>query len=744
MARTKQTARKSTGGKAPKKQLATTSARGLRSYLTSQQAGGYTKEGKKIKGIFINSENTLNSFRFVRPQTNEDFEAVVKLARVEGLTADEGKRESNLYMRMDFVSKFDGKGIDKYGRPALDVCFVVDISGSMSDQLGDGESSTKLDVAKDCLIAILRQLNPGDRVAVSLFNRAQKNLAPLRPATDSHKKQLIEALGAVYANGGTELGLGLLHGLELLHTHANEQAISSGSSKQEMQQQLQPARMRRVMFMTDMESDAVDEAQVIEHATRFAHQSQPIHTTVVGISVDLSIATVSSIAAIPGAKYVSVCEAEEFMQSVVEDFSYDVSPLAFDIDITLPPGLRFVQASGSAELNQMPSGATTVRLSDEFPVNVDRDNTANGVYLFQLETTSSSSSSSGGGGGGDNQPGISGRKRHPKPPKKPQGKSSGKKEKQEKGHAAELQVSWTSARDGLHKTQIVPLAIPDHLSAGERASPDCDVGLRKAVALTHYVHAMTEYATQPETDPSSVKCSLTAARALQSVDVEDLLAQDCPAGTPDWLKRLHQSAKRFAQLRTYLLEEMRLAEDTSLATSNQNVLQTVEQVAVLELAELHKWISELEKTKTAKRNNNAADQSANGIVDSTKAPRGFICPISLEVMHDPVIAADGHSYERETIVEWFKHKNTSPSTNLPLPHTLLVENIALKAAIQDFRQQQVGPGLMAIRNSGSHTAKQGPSRKRPVRSGRSGGPTLPAASLQPLQPPTKRPRKTRS
>ena len=67
MARTKQTARKSTGGKAPRKQLATKSAREFRSFMTSQQSVGHSaaaaSSGAK-KASFINYENTLSQFSF--------------------------------------------------------------------------------------------------------------------------------------------------------------------------------------------------------------------------------------------------------------------------------------------------------------------------------------------------------------------------------------------------------------------------------------------------------------------------------------------------------------------------------------------------------------------------------------------------------------------------------------------------------------------------------------------------------
>ena len=62
-----------------------------------------------------------------------------------------------------------------------------------------------------------------------------------------------------------------------------------------------------------------------------------------------------------------------------------------------------------------------------------------------------------------------------------------------------------------------------------------------------------------------------------------------------------------------------------------------------------------------------------------------LCPLSLEIYEDPVMAADGFSYERREIQAWFdRGKRTSPKTNEELPHTFLTPNRDLKSACQDF------------------------------------------------------------
>ena len=69
-------------------------------------------------------------------------------------------------------------------------------------------------------------------------------------------------------------------------------------------------------------------------------------------------------------------------------------------------------------------------------------------------------------------------------------------------------------------------------------------------------------------------------------------------------------------------------------------------------------------------------------------PDAYLCSITHDPMEHPVIAADGHSYERREIEAWFNRgKRTSPMTGAQLPHTHLTPNINLKKAIQNFLEE---------------------------------------------------------
>ncbi|XP_071688686.1 U-box domain-containing protein 33-like [Rutidosis leptorrhynchoides] len=71
-----------------------------------------------------------------------------------------------------------------------------------------------------------------------------------------------------------------------------------------------------------------------------------------------------------------------------------------------------------------------------------------------------------------------------------------------------------------------------------------------------------------------------------------------------------------------------------------------------------------------------------------QVPNYFVCPIFQEIMQDPVVSADGFTYEAEAIKGWLDSgHNTSPMTNLKLANSTLVPNHALRSAIQEWLQQ---------------------------------------------------------
>lgn len=52
-------------------------------------------------------------------------------------------------------------------------------------------------------------------------------------------------------------------------------------------------------------------------------------------------------------------------------------------------------------------------------------------------------------------------------------------------------------------------------------------------------------------------------------------------------------------------------------------------------------------------------------------------------MKDPVIAEDGHTYERVAMEQWLTAKDRPPVTVLKLKHTRLVSNVLICSMLQE-------------------------------------------------------------
>merc|ERR1719247_2694322 len=75
---------------------------------------------------------------------------------------------------------------------------------------------------------------------------------------------------------------------------------------------------------------------------------------------------------------------------------------------------------------------------------------------------------------------------------------------------------------------------------------------------------------------------------------------------------------------------------------------------------------------------------------ASDAPELFLCPISQELMRDPVICCDGFSYEEENIKQWIEQERggrvLSPMTGVPLANLSLTKNHVLRQAIEAFTE----------------------------------------------------------
>ena len=67
-------------------------------------------------------------------------------------------------------------------------------------------------------------------------------------------------------------------------------------------------------------------------------------------------------------------------------------------------------------------------------------------------------------------------------------------------------------------------------------------------------------------------------------------------------------------------------------------------------------------------------------------PGDLIDPISYELMRDPVVAADGITYDRESIEEWFRISDYPPN-NVDIRSKALVPNVTVRRQLLEFLEK---------------------------------------------------------
>jgi Mg-chelatase subunit ChlD len=188
-------------------------------------------------------------------------------------------------------------------RTPLDICCVVDVSGSMSDRAtvqnangGLDESSDLciLDVVKHALKTIVLSMSDGDRLALVTFESIAKEVLPLTRMDSAGRKRAEEAIESMRADGGTELWKGLHMGMETLR---KRHVISKSSPQQKQKPQPQPqptesqpseSRYATCLLLTDGQPN---DAGHMEKLRKYGEIPCSIHTFGFGYNIDSVLLT---------------------------------------------------------------------------------------------------------------------------------------------------------------------------------------------------------------------------------------------------------------------------------------------------------------------------------------------------------------------------------------------------------------------------------------------------------------------
>ena len=174
-----------------------------------------------------------------------------------------------------------------------------------------------------------------------------------------------------------------------------------------------------------------------------------------------------------------------------------------------------------------------------------------------------------------------------------------------------------------------------------------------------------------------------------------------------------------------LLEELRPTATERLATAEAGegdaaLQQAIDQAAAVGVAdaELQRARTKLAAMREAAEAARRERRTSLGL-DELKTPDEFVCPITYEVMQDPVCASDGHTYERSAIEEVLalpEERRRSPLTREPLQASLF-PNRALKNRIAAHEQEAEALVEKAVQKAVEVERTSVASRKRPMPAG---------------------------
>lgn len=70
-------------------------------------------------------------------------------------------------------------------------------------------------------------------------------------------------------------------------------------------------------------------------------------------------------------------------------------------------------------------------------------------------------------------------------------------------------------------------------------------------------------------------------------------------------------------------------------------------------------------------------------------PNSFCCPITGDLIKEPVMDTEGNTYEKSAIISWLQKNQTSPVTGKSLDMNSLIPNLALKKSIEEYKKSKL-------------------------------------------------------
>jgi len=208
----------------------------------------------------------------------------------------------------------------------------------------------KIAAVRAALHKLVDKLGEADRLAIVLFNSSARIL--MNPTPVSNPGYIKGQINRISAGGSTDIESGLRLGFELVARNSGREGISD-----------------RVMLFTDALPNTGRTDRFSFLGLTRAYGAEGIGLTSFGVGLDFGHELVYAISQVRGGNYFFLENAGKLRTVFDRDFDYLVTPLAYDLRITLTPmeGLRITEVYGtsawSAENDRVTIEVPTVFLS---------------------------------------------------------------------------------------------------------------------------------------------------------------------------------------------------------------------------------------------------------------------------------------------------------------------------------------------------------------------------------------------
>ena len=332
-----------------------------------------------------------------------------------------------------------------FERDDLNLVIVLDVSGSMGSQFDsyyydgpdsqDADGRTKMQIANEAVAGLLDRLGPDDRLGVVLFNDRAHLARPLEGIGETDTESLKREIRGIYSGGGTNMQAGMdlgtslfggstgnymcssdgercVYGPDAIECHCPEGygcAAAQGWCLDSPENLLcvchegevcpdaegwclmegpkgNDGRANRIIFLTDAMPNTGEVSEGGLFGMVRDNAGRGIHTTFVGIGVDFNTELVEELTKIRGANYYSVHSAGEFNKRMVDEFDLMVTPLVFDLRLTLESDeYDIMRVYGSPEADL--ATGEVMRVNTLFPSRTDDGEVRGGIVLLRLNGT---------------------------------------------------------------------------------------------------------------------------------------------------------------------------------------------------------------------------------------------------------------------------------------------------------------------------------------------------------------------